>query len=103
MDVYQMFRNWKVYIKKGEYGILDENEKTIASKKANTNTLRESYKYTIWIDKGQPLIWVESGYNMPFFISTDKIEKISKELWNTPRPNLMIGNMVMYTHNVIYC
>ena len=101
MNIFEAFRNWMVIIKDGEYSIIDENGKRIATKRAKTSALKSNYKYTIYINDGTPTIWVEPGYNPPFYIGLDLIDEIPKELWNTPQPSKMIGNMTMYKHQVI--
>ena len=95
------FINWLVYIKGNEYGVLDENCNIIASKQANTASLKATFKYTIYILNGNISIWVEPGYNPPFYIGVDLIGIIPPALFNTPKPSHSIGNRSMYKHQLI--
>lgn len=86
------FNQWQVSITNNSYSILNENGRIMASKRANTAPLKSTFQYTIHIQNGQVSIWVEPGYNPPFYIGLDIIDQSLLQL-NTPQPNKTYGRV----------
>ncbi len=84
------FNQWSIGIAKNTIIVYNQYNEVVASKNANTSTLKPSYYYTIYITNGRCYIWVESHVNMPSFIELDIIDQ-SLMLMNTPKPNCTYG------------
>ncbi len=95
------FLTYRVYIEKGEFGILDANENKLAYCKGNTSTFRRGYRYIIYISYGEPYLYILSSINMPQCIKLNKKQPLCVQ--NTPNPTQLYNdNEVNYEHQVLF-
>lgn len=85
------FVNWSIQISKGNILIFNHEGKQMASKRVNTSTLKPTFQYTIFILNGTVSLWVEPGYNPPFYTNIDDFVDDSLSFYNTPVPHRTYG------------
>ena len=85
------FVNWSIQISKCNILIFNHDGKQMASKRVNTSTLKPTFQYTIFILNGTVSLWVEPGYNPPFYTNIDDVVDDSLSFYNTPVPHRTYG------------
>src|SRR5665647_2669772 len=82
------FQRWTIEIATDSYSIKNEGGRIMAFKRARTAQLKANY--TIYIQHGTAMIWVEPHINMPFYLSLDIADPAIQGM-TTPQPNKTYG------------